>query len=64
MAATELEAPFDTVKELCRGSKILDGYSMRGGVERDGILFVIEGEKETQARSEVKKWLQKINVVK
>ena len=55
---------FDTVKELCRGSKILDGYSMRGGVERDGILFVIEGEKEKQARSEVKKWLQKINVVK
>lgn len=55
---------FDTVKELCRGSKILDGYSMKGGVERDGILFVIEGEKEKQARSEVKKWLQKINVVK
>lgn len=55
---------FDTVKDLCRGSKILDGYSMKGGVERDGILFVIEGEKEKQARSEVKKWLQKINVVK
>ncbi|HEY0656229.1 MAG TPA: flavodoxin, partial [Chryseosolibacter sp.] len=55
---------FDTVKELCRGSKILDGYSMKGGVERDGILFVIEGEKEKQARSEVQKWLQKINVVK
>lgn len=55
---------FDTVKDLCRGSKILDGYSMKGGVERDGVLFVIEGEKEKQARSEVKKWLQKINVVK
>lgn len=55
---------FDTVKELCRGSKILDGYSIKGGVERDGILFVMEGEKEKQARSEVQKWLQNINVVK
>lgn len=39
---------FDTVKDLCRGSKILDGYSMKGGVERDGILFVIEGEKKSR----------------
>jgi flavodoxin len=55
---------FDTVKELCPNSIITEGFSMKGGVERDGILFVIEGEKEKEARLEVKKWLQKINVVK
>ena len=55
---------FDTVRELCPNSKILDGYSIKGGVERDGILFVMEGEKEKQARLEIQKWLQKINVVK
>jgi flavodoxin len=55
---------FDTVKELCPNSKVTEGFSIKGGVERDGILFIIEGEKEKQARLEVEKWLQKINLVK
>lgn len=55
---------FDTVKELCPNSKVIEGFSIKGGVERDGILFVMEGEKEKQARLEVQKWLQKINVVR
>lgn len=55
---------FDTVKELCPDSKVVEGFSIKGGVERDGILFVMEREKEKEARLEVKKWLQKINVVK
>src|SRR6478735_7129289 len=32
---------FQTVEELCRNSKILEGFTMKGGVERDGQLFVI-----------------------
>ncbi|AYB35317.1 flavodoxin family protein [Chryseolinea soli] len=55
---------FDTVKKLCSKSKILEGFSIKGGIERDGILFVMEGEKEKQARDEVKKWLKKINLAK
>ncbi len=55
---------FNTVKELCPHSKILEGFSIKGGVERDGVLFIMEGEKQKQARLEVQKWLQKINVVK
>jgi flavodoxin len=55
---------FDTVKELCSNSTVVEGFSIKGGVERDGILFVMQGEKEKQARLEVKKWLRKINVVK
>ena len=55
---------FDTVKELCPDSKILDGFSIKGGAERDGVLFVMEGEKEKQAQLEVQKWLQQINVTK
>jgi flavodoxin len=54
---------FDTVKELCPNSIVLEGFSIKGGVERDGILFVMEGDKEKQAQLEVKKWLQKINVM-
>ncbi|WPU95257.1 flavodoxin [Mucilaginibacter sabulilitoris] len=55
---------FDTVKQLCPNSKIPEGFSIKGGVERDGVLFVIKGEKEKQAREEVKVWLQNIQMLK
>lgn len=55
---------FSTVKELCPDSKVVEGFTIKGGVERDGILFVMEGEKEREARLEVEKWLRKINILK
>jgi len=54
---------FQTVKELCPKSEVLDGFSIKGGSERDGILLAITGNKETEAEAEVKKWLQKIKLV-
>ncbi len=54
---------FQTVKELCPNSTILEGFEIKGGVERDGILFVMEGEKEKQAQIEIKQWLQKIKIL-
>ena len=53
---------FDTVKQLCPDSKILEGLSIKGGIERDGVYFVMEGEKEKQAEKEVHKWLQKLRL--
>ena len=55
---------FETVKELCPDSKILEGFSITGGIERDGVYFTIQGEKEKQARDEIKKWLKKITLLK
>lgn len=55
---------FETVKELCPKSKVLEGFTTKGGMERDGVYFVIEGEKEKQAQDEIKKWLQKIRLIK
>lgn len=55
---------FDTVKELCPNSRVLEGFSTKGGVERDGVLFVMKGEKEKQAQGEVKEWLRKIGMVR
>ena len=55
---------FDTVKELCPNSTVVDGFSIKGGVERDGILFVMEGEKEKEANLEVKRWLENIGMIK
>ncbi|WP_461491728.1 flavodoxin family protein [Pontibacter sp. HJ8] len=55
---------FKTVKQLCPNSTILGGFSTKGGVERDGIYFVMKGERAKEAETEVKKWLQKIQIVK
>ena len=55
---------FETVKELCPNSKVLEGFEMKGGIERDGVLFVIKDEKAKEAEAEVKKWLRKIEMIK
>lgn len=54
---------FSTVKELSPGCKVLEGFSIKGGIERDGVLFVMEGDKEKQARSDVNEWLKKIGLI-
>jgi flavodoxin len=54
---------FETVKQLCPGSKILEGYSVTGGIERDGKLLVIKDEKAKEVSEEVREWLQKIKVI-
>ena len=54
---------FETVKQLCPNSKVLEGFSTKGGVERDGILFVMEGNKEKQVEKEVQNWLKKIGII-
>lgn len=51
---------FETVKKLSRESKVLEGFTMKGGIERDGILFVMEGKKKIEAEKKVKDWLIKI----
>lgn len=55
---------FSTVKELCPNSEVVEGFSIKGGEERDGILFVMKGEKEKEARLGIEQWLRKINIIK
>ncbi len=54
---------FETVKDLCAKSKVLEGFEMKGGIERDGIYFAIKDEKAKEAETEVIKWLQKIKLI-
>ena len=54
----------ETLEKLAPKSKVLNAFETKGGVERDGIRFVMKGEKELQVKSEVKKWLQSINIIK
>jgi flavodoxin len=54
---------FRTVKQLCPDSKVLGGFEIKGGVERDGQYFVIKDEKAREADAKVKKWLQEIKII-
>lgn len=54
---------FRTVKELCPDSEILDGFSIKGGSERDGILLAIKGKRHHEAQEEVRSWLEKLNII-
>lgn len=51
---------FEIIKELCPGSKVLEGYSTKGGEEIYGIMYVMEGQKEKQVNKEVDEWLDRI----
>ena len=53
-----------TIKHLAPNSKVIDPYSTQGGKERDGIYFVIEGNKEKQVDQEIGLWINKIGVIK
>ncbi|REA55515.1 flavodoxin [Dyadobacter luteus] len=54
---------FDTVRALCPNSTILEGYTTRGGLERDGQLLMIKEQKARQTESEVKDWLRKLKMI-
>lgn len=54
---------FDRVKELCPRSKVLEGFTTKGGIERDGVLFVMGGIKEKQVRIEIQAWLKRLNFI-
>ena len=49
---------------ICPDSKVLEGFEMKGGIERDGVLFVIKDEKAKEEDAKVKEWLQKFDLIK
>lgn len=54
---------FETVKDLCPDANILKGFSIKGGLERDGILLAIKGDRRAEARAKVMEWLRSIEVL-
>src|SRR5688572_23280000 len=48
---------FETVKQLCTNSNVLEGFEMKGGIERDGVYLAIKDEKRKEAQNRVKAWL-------
>jgi hypothetical protein len=55
---------FQILKDLCPKSKVLEGFEIKGGVERDGVFLAIRDERAKEAEILVKKWLRKISLIK
>ena len=55
---------FETIKELCPNSTILDGFSIKGGMDGNGQAVLSKEENRKEAETKVKQWLQKIKVIK
>lgn len=55
---------FQTVRELCPKSTILQGFVIRGGSERDGEYLAIKEARAEEARKEVESWLRQIGMLK
>jgi flavodoxin len=54
---------FQTVRELCPQSMVLEGFVTKGGIERDGQYLVIKEARAEEARKEVESWLRKIKML-
>jgi flavodoxin len=55
---------FQTVRELCPQSTVLQGFVTRGGSERDGQYLAIKEARAEEAQKEVESWLRKIEILK
>lgn len=55
---------FETVKELCIGCIIPEGFSTTGGFEISGRLLEIKDQKAIEVEKDVIKWLNEINIIK
>jgi flavodoxin len=55
---------FQTVRELCPQSTVLQGFSTRGGSERDGQMLAVKDAKAEEARKEVENWLRTAGMLK
>jgi len=52
---------FETVEHLCPKSSVLDGFEIKGGIERDGVMLAIKNIRKQDVERKVKQWLQRIN---
>ncbi|WP_197091583.1 flavodoxin [Sphingobacterium endophyticum] len=50
----------EDLKIYAKGAKILEVFSTKGGIERDGIKLAIEGKRKMKVDKSLKEWLIKV----
>lgn len=53
---------FQTVAERSPNADVLEGFSTRGGLERDGVYLAIKDERREEVRTGVTNWLQNLQI--
>ncbi|MBC2838845.1 flavodoxin [Robiginitalea sp. SC105] len=53
-----------TIRKLAPDSELLEAFSTKGGIERDGVLFVMKESYGESVKRNVIEWLEKIKRVK
>ena len=48
--ASQNEITIIITSSICPDSKVLEGFEMKGGIERDGVLFVIKDERQKRQK--------------
>lgn len=48
---------FNQVKQYCQDCTVLNGLQLKGGKERDGIFFVMQGQTAIHATQQIRQWL-------
>lgn len=51
---------FEQIKSSLSAVKVLEGFSVHGGEEGNGILLAIKGNRKTKVSQEIDTWLEKI----
>ena len=51
---------FETIKRMAPTANILDGFSVKGAIERDGIYFVMKGDYKDQVNTKLISWINNI----
>lgn len=51
---------FRTVESLCSDCNILEGFSVAGGIERDGIYLSIKGNRKVEVNELLIEWLENL----
>jgi flavodoxin len=52
---------FEDLQALCVGCRIVEGLSIKGGLERDGVLLTIDGKRREEVRSLIREWMRRIS---
>ncbi|MEL4308265.1 flavodoxin [Joostella sp. CR20] len=55
-----LGSSISQLNKYCQNAIVTDAFSVKGGHEREGILFVMKGKKATEVSNLLDAWLQKI----
>lgn len=54
---------FTEIRNTVQGANVLQGFSVKGGVERDGILLAIKDQRAKEVNLQVQRWLKNIHIL-